>query len=432
MDKNEAFLIIHINYENNKAEIKLSELPSIKVLKKLAAKEFNIPKNKTNFLSFRYKDEEGDFNLLNENDNLIVFSKEVSNNLYILDLNLELDESRDNQRKSESNDNENVNDIKYEEIKNKNMKLKKEIEEIKKIKELEKEINEIKIKKEKKKLRKEKEMMEIKMKNKEKIENLKNIKNSLILNKYINDLEKKLLDNIIPMIENKIKNIQEINNKHIYNIICKEMNNILNELTNKIEIKKNEIIKYQANEISNIISDNNKDYFKKINNLFKEINLKIKTKENDKEIKKNDNNNDGINKSKNKLENKDNNASYNLETQINKNTGQVRVRINTIKNMNNNKNISNEKIIKLREQLHNLLKKILVNELKISNINEEQYNLLIDFYKKFEKLGTSFMSEIDTYYKSIYTGYRPTDKQKEELEIKYKKIIDTISHANEN
>ena len=100
--------------------------------------------------------------------------------------------------------------------------------------------------------------------------------------------------------------------------------------------------------------------------------------------------------------------------------------------MNNNKNISNEKIIKLREQLHNLLKKILVNELKISNINEEQYNLLIDFYKKFEKLGTSFMSEIDTYYKSIYTGYRPTDKQKEELEIKYKKIIDTISHANEN
>ena len=411
MDKNEAFLIIHINYENNKAEIKLSELPSIKVLKKLAAKEFNIPKNKTNFLSFRYKDEEGDFNLLNENDNLIVFSKEVSNNLYILDLNLELDESRDNQRKSESNDNENVNDIKYEEIKNKNMKLKKEIEEIKKIKELEKEINEIKIKKEKKKLRKEKEMMEIKMKNKEKIENLKNIKNSLILNKYINDLEKKLLDNIIPMIENKIKNIQEINNKHIYNIICKEMNNILNELTNKIEIKKNEIIKYQANEISNIISDNNKDYFKKINNLFKEINLKIKTKENDKEIKKNDNNNDGINKSKNKLENKDNNASYNLETQINKNTGQVRVRINTIKNMNNNKNISNEKIIKLREQLH---------------------NLLIDFYKKFEKLGTSFMSEIDTYYKSIYTGYRPTDKQKEELEIKYKKIIDTISHANEN
>ena len=430
MDKNEAFLIIHINYENNKAEIKLSELPSIKVLKKLAAKEFNIPKNKTNFLSFRYIDEEGDFNLLNENDNLIVFSKEVSNNLYILDLNLELDESRDNQRKSESNDNENVNDIKYEQIKNKNMKLKKEIEEIKKIKELEKEINEIKIKKEKKKLRKEKELMEIKMKNKEKIENLKNIKNSLILKKYINDLEKNLLDNIIPTIENKIKNIQEINNKHILNTINKEMNNILNELINKIEIKKNEIIKYQANEISNIISDNNKDYFKKINNLFKEINLKIKTKENDKEIKKNDNNNDGINKSKNKLENKDNNASYNLETQTNKNTGEVRVRINTTKNMNNNKNISNEKIIKLREQLYNLLEKILVNELKISNINEEQLNYLIDLKNNFEKLGTSFTSEMDKIYKSICTNYIPTDKKKEELKIKYKKIKNLS--ANEN
>ena len=294
--------------------------------------------------------------------------------------------------------------------------------------------------------------MEIKMKNKEKIENLKNIKNSLILNKYINDLEKNLLDNIIPMIENKIKNIQEINNKHIYNIICNEMNNILNELTNKIEIKKNEIIKYQANEISNIISDNNKDYFKKINNLFKEINLKIKTKENDKEIKKNDNYNDGINKSKNKLENKDNNASHNLETQINKNTGQVRARITTTKNMNNDKNISNEKInlnkynnnnqqknqkenekiIKLRKQLYNLLKGIFINELKNSYINEEQYNLLKDFYMKFEKLGTSFMSEIDTYYKSIYKDYLVNDKQKEELEIKYKKIIDTISHANEN
>jgi hypothetical protein len=151
VDNQEVILKININYEKEQKEIELTDLPSIKKLKKIAAEKFNIPKNHIDTIYFEYYDEEGDLNLLEEDNNLIEISNETSKgNIYKLKLNLNLGENcassrvfesrifksqRINISKSVYKENEDDNDKKYEDLKKENLELKKKIEEMKKIKE---------------------------------------------------------------------------------------------------------------------------------------------------------------------------------------------------------------------------------------------------------------------------------------------------------
>lgn len=261
VDKLEAILKININYKKEQKEFELTDLLSLKELKKLAAEKFNIPKNQIDTIYFEYYDEEEDLNFLEEESNLIDISNKASNdNIYNLKLELKLREScassrvlesgifksqRKNISKSAYKENEINDDKKYEDLIKENLKLKNEIKEMEEIIKLEKEINNI----ERKKWDKEKKMMELKIDNLKKIEELKKNKNELMFNKYINELEKNIVDNIAPLLEEKIKSeIEAKVNNNIDKFITGEMKNILTELEKKLEDKKNEIINIKIKE----------------------------------------------------------------------------------------------------------------------------------------------------------------------------------------
>ena len=455
VDKKEAILKININYEKEQKDIELTDLPSLKKLKKLAAEKFNISKNHIDTIYFEYYDEDGDLNLLEEENNLFEISNETSNdNIYNLKLNLNLGESctssrifesrifksqRINISKSINKENEDNNDKKYEDLKKENLELRKKIEEMKKIIELEKEINEIKMKRERKKWDKEKKMMELKINNLEKIKKLKNTKDNFILNKYINDLEKDLVDNIVPLLEKKIKSEMEAKNKIIEDVINAEMNNILAELNNKLENKKNEMINYNKTEISNILLENKK-YFKNINDSIDSIKNKINIikKDNNPTDTRNNDKTDDIN-NPNLNQGKNNNKILNIKT--NNNTGQARAQITNVHN-NRNKDdkeyvssdkdnqIINEK--KIKNKLNNLLIKTLFYDLNDINISQEEKEEFLDLYLKFNDLRIPFIEELNEQKKTIFIRYQLNEHKKIKYQKKLEMLINNISELNNN
>ena len=93
VDNNDVYLKIKITYENKIEEIMLKELKPIEDIKILVMEKFKIKENIKNSLVFAYYDKEGDFCQLEETDNLFEISKELNDDLYVLDLILILGES---------------------------------------------------------------------------------------------------------------------------------------------------------------------------------------------------------------------------------------------------------------------------------------------------------------------------------------------------
>ena len=93
VDNNDVYLKIKITYENKIEEIMLKELKPIEDIKNFVMEKFKIKENIKNSLVFAYYDKEGDFCQLEETDNLFEISKELNDDLYVLELILILGES---------------------------------------------------------------------------------------------------------------------------------------------------------------------------------------------------------------------------------------------------------------------------------------------------------------------------------------------------
>ena len=93
VDNNDVYLKIKITYENKIEEIMLKELKPIEDIKKLVMEKFKIKENIKNSLVFAYYDKKVYFCQIEETDNLFEISKELNDDLYVLELILILGES---------------------------------------------------------------------------------------------------------------------------------------------------------------------------------------------------------------------------------------------------------------------------------------------------------------------------------------------------
>ena len=84
MEIKEPKLFIEIIYNNKKLNIESeNEFISFEQIKNQSLKTFNINKSLEKYLSFSYKDEEGDINIIQTNEDIIQSLKEINpNNFY--------------------------------------------------------------------------------------------------------------------------------------------------------------------------------------------------------------------------------------------------------------------------------------------------------------------------------------------------------------
>ena len=440
VDKDDTYLQINITYEKITKEIKLLELISINELKKQAMENFKIPENKKNFFSFSYLDKENNLIPLDEkeNEDLFDLSNEVSENLYILNLNMykneiseemslksikaveEININKEEEDKTDDNKNEELKNslLKIEE---ENNELNKKIHEMKqlKIKNLENEIKELKARKEKRiKKKKEKEEKLIELKN-EYIQKIDDIKKQLELekmNKFLNGFKDKITKNIESLINEKLQNI--FKNK-IDNIIKTENENVVNKLKDNIN-----------NEMQNNIKTINND-LDEINNNIEEINKRIKLIKNS---NKNNNQNNQVNaddiNDAPKKEEVNKSQTNNFKVNSNENTDNVNNSNNINNNNNNNKinqgnnynqnqlgkdnynyginktevkdsNHSKENFIQNQKDNGKIFQKflstIIVNNYNINlkEINQEQKNQILEQCINLIKLGVSPSKEVE-------------------------------------
>jgi len=304
-DKKDLDLTVKINYRGKSKEIGRNNLSSLDNLKNEIMEAFSIPNTK-NYINFSIRNKDGKTNLIKEINDLFKYT-----NYLELDLNIDnelnkiiqfmkSDQFDDSNNNKIINNNEEIGSVKKE---------KENIEEVKKLKieELQNQINEIKKGREQKKKIKE-------MNNKlcQYFENITKIKmkfDELKINKYINEIQNKIMNDIIPLIEKNIKRNQnkfiEIYMKQNDEKILK-LNNYFEEISKDIDEIKKEInilnknnAKNESMELKNNIRDNDSQQNENINNekcVFavnkkdKKFSIRIKRKDDNSSKQKNDSN----------------------------------------------------------------------------------------------------------------------------------------------
>ena len=243
MDGNDLEIKIQVKYSKKSLVIGPSnERISIEKIIQESCKKFDIGDELKQFITLTYKDEQGDINIIMNDDDIINNLEEISPDKYILKMNLDIyPYALDNQKEEKNINKDNkVNKVNENELKiylEENERLKKKITEItkekdEKIKELEDKINKM-----------EKEYFDKLNKN----DYDKNLKDNNIYN--VNN------DNTVNI--NKIENIMKINENNIRKIIENELNkkeNLTHELIRENNNIKNEIINIK-NEIISIIKE---------------------------------------------------------------------------------------------------------------------------------------------------------------------------------
>ena len=440
-DNKDKILKLSVKFEESQEEIQLKEPISLNELSNKIAEQFKIPKDKVKNLGICYFDEEDDIVPLEEKDNLFEISTKDSDNIYILNLEVELfednliesirnmksyknikslksmrsirniniknfepkiDNNKNNIENKENKDNkenkENKND--NNELENKLLKKKEENEKLKntinemnklKIEELTKKISEIKDKNNKRNLlkqKKEKKLIELKNAHREKIENLKKEIEILKFNKYLNEMKN--------IIEEKINDLNK-NNEEVEKMLNDEKQNILKTLEEKILEKKKEVIKMHED----YIKENNKTFNKEFEKMEKDI----------------ENINDALSKSKlfNNLKDvNDSNISDNnkiLQMKIYKNNDKVEITINNKNPADSKKNNNNIKIQESENRgneqsntKQNQVEKI-KNEFKafldinvFNNINVINKETMRIYYTKLKNFGLQPKYELDSFF----------------------------------
>ena len=419
VDKNDVEVQIKFNYENNEKSIKLQEELPYDKLKDKAIELFGIPKDKKNYLTISYYDNDQDLIQVEENDSIFDLADEKTNNLYYLELFVENDltESRRTQNtiksyESNKNDDSEIinknnqiiedlnNKINNKEQENKNLKI--ENEKIKnEIKQIKYEIKQIK--NENEKIKNEYKILQdemiIKKNNENKNEEKENEKLKKIIESKNNENEtlKKKIEEVLKIRElekeinevrkrkeqkkkNKeimehMKTIEEYKQKleslkikkYINNIIPIIENNILDIIKQNITKLENNINNEVPNENDlNKIIEENKDkiikYYKDdIKNKIIEINNNLEKINNDIKLINNKINYDKKNEQKKELENSQNNIH---RTSSKKMPNQNNINTNMNYNNQNDKNLNNKD-----------------NNIDLQNINNNNKNLRSSNYK---------------------------------------------------
>jgi len=304
-DKENLDLTVKINYLGKSKEIGRNNLSSLDNLKNEIMEAFSIPNTK-NYIHFSIRNKDGKTNLIKEIDDLFKYT-----NYLELDLNIDNELNKIMQfMKSDQFDDSNNNKImnNNEEI-GRVKKEKENIEEVKKLKieELQNQINEIKKGREQKK--KVKEMNNKLCQYFENITKMKMEFDELKINKYLNEIQNKIMNEIIPLIERNIKRNQnkfiEIYMKQNEEKILKWNNNFekinkdIDEIKKEINIINKNNAKNESMEIKNNIRDNNSQQNENINNekyVFavnkkdKKFSIRIKRKNDNSSKQKNDSN----------------------------------------------------------------------------------------------------------------------------------------------
>ena len=133
MNEKKVELFIDIQYNNKKISVQMEDIISFEKLLEESMNKFNIKNELKENIIFTFKDEQGDINILKNDEDIINNSKEINSERLSIEINLEIchknKESKDNINNGEKN-----NEIK---------KFKKEENE-KLVKKLEEKENEIK------------------------------------------------------------------------------------------------------------------------------------------------------------------------------------------------------------------------------------------------------------------------------------------------
>jgi hypothetical protein len=93
VENNDVYLKLKITYENRIEEITLQELIPLEDIKNTIMEKFKIKENIKNSLVFAYYDNDGDLCQLEDDVDLFEISKEINDDLYVLELTLMLGES---------------------------------------------------------------------------------------------------------------------------------------------------------------------------------------------------------------------------------------------------------------------------------------------------------------------------------------------------
>ena len=121
MEDNTLFLNIEVEYEAQKFEIKVEKNIDYEELVNRVMQQFNINENKKEYLEFKYKDEDGDTNILRPDDNIFDNAQEDDEE-YLIKLNLSISQYKTERNELKSNSNKeniiNIINIKEDEDKN--------------------------------------------------------------------------------------------------------------------------------------------------------------------------------------------------------------------------------------------------------------------------------------------------------------------------
>ena len=414
VDKDDIFLNVNINYNNDQIEIdRIKDLPSLDEIKNKIMKKLDIPNTK-DYLSLSYKDDKGSVQGIGDDENIFKYAKEKPNSHqkeYILNLDLRIS---DEINKFKKFFNGVIDENKYNETKNELDKLVKENEIIKKkIEEMEKS----KIEELEKSIKRINEM-KMKIISKEKIENnklqIELLKKELENNKfkiYISEFLKKIIEKINKPFGIEMEKIKDeilknkdnsIKNKEVVLKYLNDMKEELNEKKIKFKIIRQKKIKKDSEKNSSLNNSIKKD---------SELNNSILKGKDDKNLKVVNNNkqddNNIIGMSYDKLSNK-------------------------------NKNNTENKIINF-ELFQNDEFFCFLNDFffKKNNsfLNIQEQNILKKFHSELKNSNESSLKKFNTYYVNILLpelAEKKTDTQyKKKLETK-KNLIEKFLKGLEN
>ncbi len=265
--------------------------------------------------------------------------------------------------------------------------------------------------------------MELKIKNKNKIENLKKDLKILRINNNLKELQDKIVNNIMPLIKQKIDSFLINKNSSLENIIKLDSKNILTILNQNISDKKKELIKSNQNEIKKNMEAINKN-FDIINQNIGLINDKIKEEKYKDFIQKKDSYKDKNNG--NKLSKTQYNIKISENIIENNNQNKIQNRINKNNDIYNKNQDQNNEQIKYNNEINNIQNNELNNS---NNINRNEVPKVIIYHRQsYDKNKYHENVQNMNHYPGQIKGIFNINSK---TEINYSKKI-TNNNANEN
>jgi len=434
VNKEDEYLKIKVKHNGESEEFRSENLPTIDELKSKIMGYLSIPDIKK-YMHFSYMNKEGQNITIENEKDLMKYSNPSQDNESYIEIDLSIDNELNkikqfmNSAQFNSNnyikiDSDNNYQKQNEKEKNNESEV-KNIEEDKnlKIKELEDQINEIKKRREQKKIIKEinkisQNFENIKIKKKE-LDELK-------ISKFINEIQNKNINDIMPLIERNISNY--LNNKF------DEFVTLTKDLINKLELNMknnyniiNDIYIIQNGESKLKLDNNFEEICKDIDIIKNEINNinKIKTKNDSKEIQ----NNNQKKEYKKRNENFNNAQDYYIkEYKIGKHQKiqlkkHIKGKSENLSLINSGQKKDSNEII---DDFNLFLEHLFYDDLK--DLRNNEINKMKDFFYKLKGLEIEPLPIIKNFLDENISNLNNDNAQKNEKEEKFRNINFLISN----